>query len=202
LYLLTYSAEGLKFLDFLITAGLIYGGDDYIVWGNDGTYATAFGRIHLDRSILGPSGASPIKQFDALIGAAGGLIHEAVESFFALNDGLVFPASQHMDYVAQWFAGLVRRQLADAFKDNGVFFRDIPGADSYGQSFADWAASLDGQLYSGQDRDQGDLTNPFAQLIGFALADPIYPNDMGLTTNMLTAPNLGGCDACISPAVA
>jgi RHS repeat-associated protein len=92
---------GQKLLGFLLQAGEAVG-SSYVTWANLGScavsceagYTNGAGFIQLNTAFKDDPAA-----------AATVLVHEAVESYYAIEDGIRTFASQQMDYVAQWFAG-------------------------------------------------------------------------------------------------
>lgn len=84
------------------------------------------------------------------------LVHEVVESYYAVVYGVRSIASQRMDYIAQWFAGEFQYEsnnqsrLWDDKKTNG----DDWGA--YGLSFDAWTKTDDFKNYSSQIPIQPD----------------------------------------------
>jgi hypothetical protein len=80
---------------------------------------------------------------------AGTLVHEAVESYFAVGEGIRQMGTRHADYVAQWFSGKFETELhAIAYYHSQDPFYS-PGEDSaYGLSYGAWLYGTDdGQLY-------------------------------------------------------
>ena len=195
LQFLLSSPTGTEFVEFLLSAARFFGGDLYIAWDygvSGGAYTTFAGLIQLAPDLLPKDYTT-----SDLIRAAGALVHEGVESYYALAYGIRSQASQHMDYVAQWFSGEVKGELL-AENGGGAMI----GGSAYGQTFKKWQASLDGQRYAScsngggcEPENQPELTTPLgllgshvAQFLGYGP----YNNAMGLTPDMLIAGSVGG----------
>ena len=195
MFMLLNSDVGIQFLQFLLAVGKRMGGDTYISWGLAGSalaYTNFDGTIELNPAMLTAYGNDAKGLTEGLISAAGALVHEAVESYYAIEDNVRSQASQHMDYVAEWFAGEVKEQLA------GRFNVSMPGGSAYLLTFAQWQASGDGQAYASEPVNQpevsGLLNTVIAQVAGNQLFGdpPDVPNAMGLSLDMLTALGLPG----------
>lgn len=183
----------MKFLVFLLAVGAQIG-DYYISWEKGGcTCVDMWGNIHLDTTQL-PDLSDPNVLTDDpnaladIIGYAGGLIHEAVESYYSIADGIQSYASLHMDYTAQWFAGEARLEMATTL---GIDMSNVPGTDSYRESYADWVNSPDGQAYVslGEKPNQPEVTDSWGRRLSSLDSDPYWQgfDAMGLTESMLTA---------------
>jgi RHS repeat-associated protein len=127
-----------------------------------------------------------------LFNAATALVHEGVESFFALAYNVRSKASQHLDYVADYFAGKVASQLDP---------KDPTSWGSYGLTFADWDR-IAGPNYTSQGEpvDQPEVTDRVGSIWPrlASIGSAPYPNGMGLSPGMLTAATLGTeeCTTC------
>jgi hypothetical protein len=138
---------------------------------------------------------------------AGTLLHESVESYFDIAEGIRDMGTRHADYVAQWFTGKFERELhvLPYYDAQDPFY--LPSEDnSYGLSYAVWLQTEDGQLYLGNPEQcnlhridrKGHAWAPsdwLAEQGGFWLlgqgvdVTPI-PNPLGLTTDMLISNDL------------
>jgi hypothetical protein len=177
---------GAKFVKFLVSAESDIG-SGYLRWtkpDEGDAYTTFDGAIQIDTHWLPDD---PTKWTPALlIQAAGLFVHEGVESYYDLGLGIKTQASQHMDYVAQYFAGQVKTELGQASNIQTV------GNVAYGLSFAQWRAR-DGQNYASEPVNQSEVTQCWGQLLAFLVQrSDVYDNAMGLTTDMLTSPRLPG----------
>jgi hypothetical protein len=153
---------GRAVLPFVLAMGKALG-DDYIKWVDCGgckAYTDADGGILMDINISDSPGESLSDMFayegaEATVGAlkvAAALMHEATESYYAINHGARAPSSR-MDYVAQTFAGEFKWEWDlmdhshptwDPNDPNG------PNGSSYGalgQSYDEWINSPDGKHY-------------------------------------------------------
>ncbi len=140
---------GRYWLQFILAVGAQLG-DTFITWNKKpGAYSYTDPLGYIDMGTIGAKWTYG--------DAAASLVHEAVESYYAIVYGLRGQASQHMDYVAQWYAGEFEEQSMDyhnSFQDDpysGGYKEDtkpLTGtADftsayaAYGLSFAQWKAS-------------------------------------------------------------
>ena len=197
LFLLT-SPTGTKFVEFLLSAARYFassddvgGTDGYITWSGGGGYTDSSGTIRLGSDLLANAQDPSDVSTDDLINAAGALVHEGVESFFALAYGIRSQGSQHMDYVAQWYSGEVKSELLN---ENGG--GPMIGGSAYGQTFKQWQASPDGQLYAScgngglcEPENQPEVTSVVGYIgshVAQFLGGGQFSNAMGLSPDMLT----------------
>jgi len=179
-------------------------GDGFITWrdlGADGHAGenNAGGFIQLNSPLLTRSDAGPIF-------LAGTLVHESVESYFDVGEGIRGMGTRHADYVAQWFNGKFARELhaipyyhaQDPFSDNSA----------YGLSYDAWLNDTeDGRRYQSNPENcdlqaidrKGRAWPPsdwWAEQGGFWFlgqgtdVTPV-PNPLTLSPVMLVASNLG-----------
>lgn len=160
LYYLIGTSIGEAFLKFLLVVGYLIGGDRYIQWadlpGGEYGYTDSFGYIQLKKGL-------------DVATAAATLIHEAVESLYAIVYGIRGQASQHMDYVAEWFAGEFESQKGGYDKTTTVPGVVDPYYGAYGLSFEAWRSSNDGANYSGEPVDQWELTHGGGEFPGWLI---------------------------------
>ncbi len=138
----------------------------------------------------------------------GTLVHESVESYFDIAEGIRDMGTRHADYVAQWFNGKFARELhALPYYDAQDPFYLPWENSSYGLSYDGVAADGGWAALSGQSEQlptcdtvdrQGHAWPPsdwLAEQGGFWLlgqgtdVTPV-PNPVGLTTAMLAADDL------------
>jgi hypothetical protein len=103
-----------------------------------------------------------------LVTNAAALTHEEVEVYYSLADGIPGDSYQ-MDYVAEWFQGMVACDLGSC--DSGR---------SYGMNYKEW---LDPNGNDALDGYSGDISDP--ELTGIDNRD-YAGNPMGLTTMYLS----------------
>ena len=189
LQFLLSSPTGTEFVEFLLSAARVLG-DAYIAWtkpDKGSAYTTFFGTIQLNPALLPGSPQSWTKA--QLLNAAGALVHEGVESYYDLADGIRSQASQHMDYVAQYFAGKVKTELAQAYHLGDA------GSSAYGLSFDEWYAVEGSSNYASEPVNQPEVTDSWGQRWAALASLPgvgLYDNAMGLSLDMLTSPRLPG----------
>jgi hypothetical protein len=139
---------------------------------------------------------------------AGILVHEAVESYFDVGEGMREIDTRHMDYVAQWYNGKFERELhaLPFYHTLDPFYMPTEG-NAYGFTYGAWLnGTTDGQLYLGEP-ERSDLRRSdrkghawppsdwLAEAGGFGLlgqgadVSPVL-NPLGLTPAMLAANDL------------
>lgn len=130
-------------------------GERFITWrdlGKEGNAGenNAGGYIQMNSAMLTRQDLGPYF-------LAGTLLHEAIESYFDIAEGIRDMGTRHADYVAQWFNGKFERELhALPYYDAQDPFYLSYEHSSYGLSYAAWLATEDGQLYLGNPQ-QPDL---------------------------------------------
>jgi RHS repeat-associated protein len=188
LQFLLKSSTGAKFVKFFLSAASYrFLGDSYITWtkpDQGDAYTNWNGTIQVNPNQLP---CDPGKCTDAqLLTAAGLLVHEGVESYYDLGLGIVTQASQHMDYVAQYYAGKVKTELGTV---SDVTSNDINNV-AFGLSFDEWTKG-DGRNYKSEPVNQPEVTEGWGQVLAFlARSNLDLDNAMGLTTDLLTSPML------------
>jgi hypothetical protein len=205
LLLLAQTPTGQGLLAYLLAMGSHFG-DAFITWRDlraDGLVGknNAGGFIQLNSAVHTEN--AEVRFF-----MAGILVHEAVESYFDVGEGLRVMGTRHADYVAQWFNGRFERELhALPFYHEQDPFYDQEKNSAYALSYDAWLHGTDdGQAYLGnpeqsnlQQSDRKGYAWPpsdwWAEHGGFwALGQgtdvtPI-PNPLGLTPAMLAASDL------------
>jgi hypothetical protein len=144
---LAQTPTGRGALTYLLTLGDRLG-PDFISWhdlGADGAAGlnTPGGYIQLNTAMLTRRDLGPYF-------LSGTLVHEAVESYFDIGEGIRDMGARHADYVAQWFNGKFERELhaAPYYAAQDPFY--LPDENSaYGLSYVAWLQTEDGQLYVG-----------------------------------------------------
>jgi hypothetical protein len=205
LILLAQTPTGQGVLEYLLAMGAHFG-DAFITWrdlradGNVGETDMG-GFIQLDSS-------RHTERILIRIYLAGILVHEVVESYFDIGDGLREMDTRHMDYVAQWYNGKFERELhaLPFYHTLDPFYMPTEG-NAYGFTYDAWLnRTNDGQLYLGE-RERSDLRRsdrlgrawpPSDWLaeggglwfLGQGTAVTPVPNPLGLTTAMLAAGDL------------
>jgi RHS repeat-associated protein len=153
--LLQYSVIGWEFLPFILAMGKALG-DAYITWtGKNGpAYTTGGGLITIDPNL------------DGWVRKTNALVHEIVESYYAIVNGVRAPASQRMDYVAQWFAGEFQYE-------SSLYVTPTNGKNygAYGLPFTQWTKTGDFSNYSSQIPVQPDGPGSGGILPGAAFMD-------------------------------
>ena len=137
----------------------------------------------------------------------GTLLHETVESYYDIGEGIRDMGTRHADYVAQWFNGKFERELHALPYYNAQDPFWLPSDDNaYGLRYDEWLQTEDGRLYLGNPANsdlrtidrKGHAWAPsdwLAERGGFWLlgqgtdVTPV-PNPVGLTTAMLAADDL------------
>jgi hypothetical protein len=145
---LAQTPTGRGALMYLLTMGARLG-PDFITWrdlsvdGNAGEN-NAGGYIQLNTGALMRRDLGPYF-------LSGTLVHEAVESYFDIGEGIRDMGARHADYVAQWFNGKFERELhaLPFYNAQDPFY--LPSDDSsYGLSYDVWLyGTADGRLYLG-----------------------------------------------------
>jgi hypothetical protein len=124
-------------------------GDTFIAWrdlradGDIGENNTG-GFIQLDS-------ARHVERVIIRMYMAGILVHEAVESYFEIGEGIRDMGTRHADYVAQWFNGKFERELHTLpyYHAQDPFYMPTENS-AYGLTSGVWLKSTsDGQLYLG-----------------------------------------------------
>jgi hypothetical protein len=147
LLLLAQTPTGRQALAYLLTMADQLG-EDFITWQDLSKDSTAGennvgGYIQLNSAALTRRDAGPLF-------LAGTLVHETVESYFDIGEGLRQMGTRHADYVAQWINGRFERELhaLPYYAALDPFY--LPSENSaYGLSYAAWLKTEDGQLYLG-----------------------------------------------------
>lgn len=206
LTLLAQTPTGRGALDYLLAMGARLG-EGFLSWHDlraDGSYGatTAGGFIQLNSAALTRSDAGPYL-------LAGTLVHESVESYFDIAEGIRSMSARHADYVAQWFNGKFERELhvIPYFHEHDYFYRPADNS-SYGLSYDAWLhGTEDGALYR-DNAEHSDLhaidrkgrawppSDQLAEqggLLFFGQGKDVtpIPNTMGLSPAMLVADDLG-----------
>jgi hypothetical protein len=146
LIMLAQTPTGQRALDYLLTMSDRLG-ERFITWqdmGKDGNAGenNAGGYIKLNSAMLTRRDLGPFF-------LAGILVHEAVESYFDIAEGIRGMGTRHADYVAQWFNGKFERELhVLAYYDAQDPFY-LPNENSaYGLRYEAWLnGTEDGRLY-------------------------------------------------------
>jgi hypothetical protein len=122
-------------------------GPDFLTWrdlGREGSAGvnTAGGYIQLNTAMLTRRDLGPYF-------LSGTLVHEAIESYFDVAEGIRDMGARHADYVAQWFNGRFAREphALPYYNAQDPFY--LPYEDSsYGLSYDVWLhGTEDGRLY-------------------------------------------------------
>lgn len=100
--------------------------------------------------------------------AAALLVHEATESYYAIEDGIRTFASQQMDYLAQWFKGEFEVQSNNASLTPPFTPTNDGNYEAYGLTFEQWTKTSDFKAYSGQAPFQLEVQAGTGILPGFA----------------------------------
>jgi hypothetical protein len=87
------------------------------------------------------------KQAGGLQVEAAGLVHEAVESYYAIKYGLRTFASTHMDYVAQWYAGEYDEEAGNPASN---ILNGDPYHGAFRLTYQQWAQSNDFNNYNSE----------------------------------------------------
>lgn len=157
LFLLAQTPTGRAALDYLLTMGARLG-EKFITWQDLSAVRSAGvnnagGYIQLNSAALTGRDLGPIF-------LAGALVHESVESYFDVAEGIRDMGTRHADYVAQWFNGRFERELHSLpyYQAQDPFY--LPGENSsYGLSYRAWLNDTDdGRLYR-RYAENGDLRN-------------------------------------------
>jgi hypothetical protein len=182
-------------------------GEGFITWRDMGQVGsaglnTAGGYIQLNSALLTRRDLGNPAYF-----LSGTLLHESIESYFDIAEGIRDMGTRHADYVAQWFNGKFERELhaLPYYTANDPWY--LPSENnSYRLTYAAWLKTEDGQLYRGNpatpdlrhvDR-RGRAWAPsdwWAEQGGYWMlgqgvdVTPI-PNSLGLSPAMLVASDL------------
>jgi hypothetical protein len=134
-------------------------------------------------------------------------VHESIESYFDIAEGIRAMGTRHADYVAQWFNGKFERELHTLPYYNATDPFYLPYEHSaYGLSYDTWLQSEDGRLYLG-NRPAPDLRHVDRKgrawppsdwwaeqgglwLLGQGTDVTPVPNPLGLSPTMLVADDL------------
>jgi hypothetical protein len=201
---LAQTPTGQGVLEYLLAMGAKLG-EGFIAWDDLGAHTAGSnndgGFIQLNSALLKDPHLGPYA-------VAGTLVHESVESYFDVGEGIRQMGTRHADYVAQWFAGRFEAELhaIPYFHAQDPFY--FRGENtSYGYSYSAWLfGTEDGQLYVSSPADcdlhavdrKGRAWPPsdwWAEQGGFWMmghgtdVTPI-PNHLGLTPAMLAASDL------------
>jgi hypothetical protein len=181
-------------------------GPDFITWRDLGKEGAAGqnntgGYITLNTALLTRDDLGPYF-------LSGTLVHEAVESYYDIAEGIRDMGTRHADYVAQWFTGRFERELhaLPYYTARDPFW--LPSDDNaYSLRYDEWLRTEDGRLYLGNPAN-GDLRHIDRRGHAWAPSDWLaeqggvwvwgqgtavtpVPNPLGLTTAMLAAADLG-----------
>jgi len=144
---LAQTPTGRGVLDYLLTLGARLG-ENFITWrdlgaaGNAGEN-NAGGYIQLNTAMLTRRDIGPYF-------LSGVLVHESVESYFDIAEGIRNMGTRHADYVAQWFNGKFARELHALPYYNAQDPFWLPAGDNAcGLSYDAWLQTDDGRLYLG-----------------------------------------------------
>jgi hypothetical protein len=180
-------------------------GEDFITWRDLGTLGSAGvnnggGYIQLNSAMLTRDDLGPYF-------LAGTLLHESIESYFDIAEGIRDMGTRHADYVAQWFNGQFARELhaLPYYNAQDPFY--LPDENSsYGLTYGAWLQTEDGKRYL-RNPEQCHLQTIDRKGHAWPLSDwwaerggfwgvgqgtdvtPV-PNPLGLTTAMLVADDL------------
>jgi hypothetical protein len=124
-------------------------GEDFITWRDlraEGLVGknNAGGFIQLNT-------AMHIENDEVIFFMAGILVHEAVESYFDVGEGIREMGTRHADYVAQWFNGKFERELhaLPYYRAQDPFY-DPKKNSAYDHSYEAWLYGTDdGRAYLG-----------------------------------------------------
>jgi hypothetical protein len=201
---LAQTPTGWGALDYLLTMGDRLG-EGFITWrdlgktGNAGEN-NAGGYITLNTAMLSRDDLGPYF-------LSGTLVHEAIESYFDIAEGIRDMGTRHADYVAQWFTGKFARELhALPYYDTQDPFYLPYENSAYRLTYAAWLQTDDGELYL-RNPEQCELRHVDRRGHAWAPSDwwatrggfwmlgqgtdvTPAPNPLGLTTAMLVASDL------------
>jgi hypothetical protein len=157
------SSIGMKILNWILSIGKTLG-DKFISWDlyhkdDPGGFTDFGGIIHLN----------PTFSYNS---AAAILIHEGVESYYAIQHGVRTQASQQMDYLAERFAGMYESQSRGKYAygvDNGSDGGASDFYGAYGLSFTQWRATIDGERYASQPLVQAEVQSGHPLAPGYAI---------------------------------
>jgi hypothetical protein len=201
LVLLAQTPTGRNALEYVLYMGDKLG-DDFISWqdlssGHYAGYTTPGGFIELNSTMPTESDIGPYF-------LAGTLVHESVESYFVVADGIRNMGTRHADYLAQWLSGKFEIELhaISFYRAQDTYYWDGEWS-SYGMSYDTWINnSLDGEIYrnlpvscnlDSADR-QGHAwpSSDWWASWGFGQGTDVspVPNTMDLMTSMLTSDDL------------
>jgi hypothetical protein len=201
LVLLAQTPTGRNALGYLLYMGDKLG-DNFISWqdlsaGHYAGFTTEGGFIELNSKM-------PIESDIGPYFLAGTLVHESVESYFVIAEGIRHMGTRHADYLAQWFSGKFEIELHTIpyYHAQDPWYWDGEWS-SYGMSYETWINdSLDGAVYQKLPA-QCDLTaadrkdhvwppSDWWAGWGFGQGTDVspVPNTMGLSRAMLAATDL------------
>ena len=192
-------------LEYLLTMGDQLG-EGFISWSDLGKYGVAGknnagGYIQMNSAMLTRDDLGPYF-------LSGTLVHESIESYFDIAEGIRGMGTRHADYVAQWFTGKFEQELhaLPYYAAKDPFW--LPSDDnSYSLSYDAWLnGTEDGRLYLGNPENcdlraidrKGHAWPPsdsWAERGGFWFlgqgtdVTPV-PNPLGLSQAMLVASDL------------
>jgi hypothetical protein len=205
LNLLAQIPTGQKTLEYLLAMGAHFGdafitrrdlrADGLVGKNNTGGFIQLNSAMHIENDVV-------------IFFMAGILVHEAVESYFDVGEGIRDMGTRHADYVAEWFNGKLEREphALPCYHPPDPFY-DPAKNSAYGLTYDTWLyGAYDGRAYLG-NHEQSDLRRSdrighawppsdwWAEQGGFWLwgqgtdVTPV-PNPLGLTTAMLAADDL------------
>ena len=143
------SAIGWQILNWILSVGAVLG-DAFISWdiskSGEGGYTDFGGLIHLNP-------VDDILDGDTFVTAAADLVHEGVESYYAIEHGVRTQASVQMDYLAEKYSG--EYQYENEFSGGAFGYRDdncLSENDcyygAYTLSFSQWLKTPEGVTYT------------------------------------------------------
>jgi len=182
-------------------------GEDFITWRDLGKTGhtgenNAGGYITLNSAMLAREQVDLGPYY-----LAGTLLHESIESYFDIAEGIRDMGTRHADYVAQWFTGQFARELhaLPYYTATDPWYLPYENS-SYGLSYTAWLQTEDGALYlhnpeqchlhtvdrKGHAWASSDWWAERGGFWGFGQGTNVtpVPNPLGLTTAMLAADDL------------
>jgi hypothetical protein len=198
---LAQTPTGRSVLEYLLFMGAKMG-DEFISWqdlsaGHYAGFTTEGGYIQLNSRVPADLHLEPYF-------LAGTMVHEAVESYFVVVEGIRDMGTRHADYVAQWFSGKFQIELHAIpyyhVQDTSYWDGEY---SSYGMSYSAWIDnSLDGEAYrmlpANCDLHAADRIghswppSDWWAGWGFGQGTPVspVPNTMGLSRSMLATDDM------------